>query len=147
MLDVKFGRGSFQKDMKDSIELARCMVEAGEGCGKRTTAFIKRMDKSIGNAVGNWLEVHECIEIMKSGKGSADLVSLCLVEAAQMLIQGGLVVSCSIKEGIKMAQENLANGKAYEKFKEMVIAQCEDVNVAEKHHDYPAAKCYVRKAC
>ena len=41
------------------------MVEAGEGCGKATTAFITRMDEPIGYAVGNWFEVEECIQVLE----------------------------------------------------------------------------------
>ena len=58
---------------------------------------------------------------MKSGDGPADLVNLCLVEAAQMLKQSGK--ANSLREGIEMARAHLKNGKAFAKFREMVIRQ------------------------
>uniref|UniRef100_A0A7S4T7X7 Thymidine phosphorylase n=1 Tax=Ditylum brightwellii TaxID=49249 RepID=A0A7S4T7X7_9STRA len=140
VLDVKFGRASFNKDTDESIELSKRMIQTGELCGKTTTAFITRMDHPIGNAVGNWLEVLECINVMKSGKGPKDLVNLCLVQAAQMLIQCGAVPSGTLKEGIIMARENLSNGKAYGKFREMVVSQGGDLRCIDKPEDYPRAQ-------
>lgn len=138
VLDVKFGEAAFQDSAADGIELAKSLIAAGEGGGKQTTAFVTRMDHPIGNAVGNWLEVKECIVTMKSGKGPTDLVNLCLVEAAQMLLQSGAVPSKTLREGIKMARTNLENGKAFAKWREMVIAQGGDVSVVDDVESYPS---------
>jgi len=71
---------------------------------------------------------------MKSGDGPADLVNLCLVEAAQMLKQSGKATS--LREGIEMAREHLKNGKAFAKFREMVIRQGGDVSVVDDVESY-----------
>jgi len=136
VLDVKVGLGAFQDSTADGIDLAKSLIAAGEGGGKQTTAFITRMDEPIGYAVGNWLEVKECITTMKSGDGPADLVNLCLVEAAQMLLQSGVVPSNTLREGIEMARANLKNGKAFAKFREMVIAQGGDISVVDDVESY-----------
>lgn len=137
VLDVKFGRSAFQKTAEESIELAKSLIAAGEGGGKRTTAFVTRMDHPIGQAIGNWLEVKECITTMKTGTGPTDLVNMCIVEAAQMLLQSGVVPSNTLKEGVDMARTHLANGKTYAKFREMVIAQGGDVSVVDNVESYP----------
>lgn len=138
VLDVKFGRSAFQKTSEESIELAKSLIAAGEGGGKQTTAFVTRMDHPIGKAIGNWLEVRECITTMKTGVGPTDLVNLCVVEAAQMLLQSGVVPSSTLEEGVEMARANLANGKAYAKFREMTIAQGGDVSVVDDVDSYPS---------
>ena len=138
VLDVKFGRSAFQKTSEESIELAKSLIAAGESGGKHTTAFVTRMDHPIGQGIGNWLEVKECITTMKTGVGPSDLVNLCVVEAAQMLLQSGVVPSNTLEEGIRMAKSNLANGKAYAKFREMTIAQKGDISVVDDVDSYPA---------
>ena len=137
VLDVKFGSGAFNPNPEESIELAKSMVEAGEGSGKQTTAFITSMDEPIGKAVGNWFEVVESVETLR-GEGPKDLEDLVVVQGGQMLLQGG--VCGSLNEGIAMARENLRNGKALEKFWQMVERQGGDVDVVKGVKEYPKAK-------
>ncbi|KAL7483921.1 hypothetical protein ACHAW6_009566 [Cyclotella cf. meneghiniana] len=145
VLDVKFGKGSFNSNIEESIELAKSMIQTGELCGIQTTAFITRMDSVLGYTVGNWLEVRECIEIMRMGESdlsttlcwqrSSDLIEVTLALAGQMLVQGGKATT--INQGIIMSKENLFNGKAWKRFKEMVRIQGGDLTCVEK---YPDAK-------
>ena len=116
------------------MELAAGMIETGELCGINTTALVTRMNSPLGYAVGNWLELIECIEIMSSPEAalselSKDLVNLTLALAGQMLAQGGK--ACNLKDGFNKAKENLLNGKAWNKFREMVAAQGGDVKTIE----------------
>lgn len=84
LLDVKTGSGSFMKTKKRSAELARIMVDIAKRSGKRARALITDMDKPLGNAIGNSLEVIEAIETL-GGKGPADLTEICVVLASEML--------------------------------------------------------------
>ncbi|GMI00499.1 hypothetical protein TrVE_jg2429 [Triparma verrucosa] len=140
VLDVKFGSGAFNHEVEESIELAKSMVEAGEGDNKQTTAFITSMDEPIGWAVGNWNEIHESIQVLSNENNplSADLVDLVVVQCGQMLLQGG--VASDLAEGIAMAKENLKNGKALAKFHEMVEAQGGSLEAVKDPKSYPAAK-------
>src|SRR5205809_1204363 len=64
VLDVKAGSGAFMKSEKDAVFLAELMVETGQRLGKRVSALITDMDQPLGRAVGNSLEVAECIEVL-----------------------------------------------------------------------------------
>ncbi|GMI16386.1 hypothetical protein TrLO_g12931 [Triparma laevis f. longispina] len=140
VLDVKFGSGAFNHEVEESIELAKSMVEAGEGDNKPTTAFITSMDEPIGWAVGNWNEIHESIQVLSNDENplSADLLNLVVVQCGQMLLQGG--VASTLQEGITMAKENLKNGKALAKFHEMVEAQGGSLEAVKNPTNYPSAK-------
>src|SRR5499427_7827030 len=120
VLDVKTGSGAFMKQEKDAIFLAELMVETGQRLGKRIVALITSMDQPLGSAVGNALEVAECIEVLK-GKGPADLRELCLVLTAWMFLLGKRVTTSD--EGRKLAEQTISSGQAFEKFKEMVRLQ------------------------
>jgi pyrimidine-nucleoside phosphorylase len=141
VLDTKCGRGAFQATVDDAIELAASMVATGEANGLvPTTAFLTRMDHPIGCAVGNWLEVKECIDIMRAGQGSRDLIELVLMQAGQMLLQSGVFPDCSFEDCVNKAQDALEGGKAFAKFREMVITQGGDVTVVDNSEAYPKAK-------
>src|SRR5579859_1469273 len=120
VLDVKTGNGAFMKAQKDAVFLAELMVETGQRLGKRIVALITDMDQPLGNAVGNALEVAECIEIL-NGKGPEDLRELCLVLSAWMFLLGRRVKN--VDEGRELAQRMISSGKAREKFREMIRLQ------------------------
>ena len=138
VLDVKTGAGAFNQDLQESIELAQSMVAAGEGAGKPTTAFITSMEQPIGRAVGNWVEIAECIDIMHGHmEGVDDTVALVEAQAAQMLVQGG--AASSFKDGVAMARDHLTNDKALDVFSAMVAAQGGDASLVSSPHSWPGA--------
>src|SRR5205823_4340617 len=75
VLDVKTGSGAFMKTEADSRRLAESLVSIGTASGVKTEAIITRMDAPLGRAVGNALEVIECIEVLK-GRGPDDLIDV-----------------------------------------------------------------------
>ena len=94
VLDVKYGHGAFQANVEDAQLLAESMVDVGEANGLiPTTAFLTNMDHPIGRAVGNWVEVEECIDVLKGNlkderlRLSQDLIALVVIQAGQMLYQ------------------------------------------------------------
>jgi pyrimidine-nucleoside phosphorylase len=147
VLDVKFGKGSFNSDLNEGLKLAKGMVQTGELCGIKSIALMTRMDEPLGCSVGNWLEVKECIDIMTSGKTesstgtnrfSKDLTELTLALAGLMLVQGGKAET--LRQGIIMARDHLLNGKAWVKFRRMVIAQGGDISYIDSPEKYSPAK-------
>lgn len=127
LLDVKTGSGAFMKTIDDSIALAQAMVSIGEHMGRKTIALITDMDRPLGKAIGNALEVKEAIATLQ-GDGPNDLTEVCLNLAANMLFLAG---KGSLEECLALAQEAIQTGRAFEKLKEMVQAQDGDVRVIE----------------
>src|SRR5436190_22777471 len=87
VLDVKTGRGAFMKTEADSRRLAQSLVSIGNASGVKTEAIISAMDAPLGRAVGNALEVIECLEVLK-GRGPQDLIDVSVEIAARMLVLG-----------------------------------------------------------
>jgi len=140
VLDVKTGNGAFMQTLEDSKTLARTMVQIGTHLGRRIIALITDMDQPLGLAVGNGLEVREAVEVLtgKIKKGEP-LYEICMLLAAHMLVISDL--AANEDEGRTMAEEALASGRAFAKFREMVAAQGGDPSVL----DTPDSLCRVRE--
>ena len=119
VLDVKTGSGSFMKSIEDSKKLASIMVDIGKRSGKKMTALITDMDRPLGNAIGNSLEVIEAIETLK-GNGPKDLYDLSIALSANMLYLAGKGEYSRCEE---MAKMSISDGTAFAKLTEMVKAQ------------------------
>lgn len=120
VLDVKTGSGAFMKTFEASEHLARLMVDTGTRAGTRTVAVLTTMDEPLGRFSGNWLEVWECVEIMRgiSHPLYADLVELSVVLAGWMLYLGDKAASAAA--GRRISLDLLHSGKAYQHFIAMV---------------------------
>jgi len=136
LLDVKVGSGAFMKSIPDARQLAELMVKIAEESGRKAVALISDMNQPLGQAVGNALEVREAIETLQN-HGPEDFVEHCLVVAAHMLALGGTVAN--YQEGRAVAEENLENGSAWEKFKTLIIAQGGDARYLENPGLFPEA--------
>ncbi len=136
LLDVKTGSGAFMKTEGDSIRLAQAMVSIGEHVGRRTIALITDMDRPLGNAIGNSLEIIEVCRTLQ-GNGPGDLTEICVELAANMLF---LANKGSMEDCRNMARNQIKNGEAFEKLKEMVSAQGGDTSVLEDNAKFTKAK-------
>lgn len=105
VLDVKTGSGAFMKSLEASRALAEALVRVARGAGVDCTAHITAMDRPLGQAVGNALEVREAVACLK-GEGPADLHDLVVALA-----------------GDDRADGVLRSGRALERFERMVEAQ------------------------
>jgi pyrimidine-nucleoside phosphorylase len=137
VLDVKTGSGAFMKSEKDAVFLAELMVETGQRLGKRVSALITDMDQPLGHAVGNALEVAECIEIL-NGRGPDDLRELSLILSAWMFLLGKRVGS--VDEGRELAEKMISTGKARDKFREMIRLQSGNTTVMDDLGLLPQAR-------
>ena len=142
VLDVKFGAGAFMKTRAEAEQLAASMTEVGRLMGVQMSSLLNPMDEPLGRAVGNALEVAECVEVLR-GSGPQDLITLVLDLAVE--------VSSAPREQLARW---LANGSAWRKFVEMVEAQDGDAAALEKldqvhrapvQHSYTATRSGVVK--
>ena len=128
VLDVKFGRGAFMKDILKARELAKSLVGTSNGLGISTIAVLSTMDSPIGNSVGNSVEILESVEAM-CGRGPDDLEELVCVLGGLLLESEGICKDFT--DGASMIQDSLYDGTALEKFRHMVAAQGGDSSIIE----------------
>ena len=142
VLDVKTGSGAFMKTYDASLHLARLMVATGEAAGTRTAALLTAMDEPLGRFSGNWVEVWECVDILKGVRHpmSADLIELSNILAGWMLFLGG--VTDSPEEGALLSDSLLRSGAAYTSWLAMVALQGGDTSFFQDPgaHHTPAAR-------
>ncbi|WP_123041230.1 pyrimidine-nucleoside phosphorylase [Cohnella candidum] len=136
VLDVKTGDGAFMKEMEDTRELARAMVDIGNRVGRRTIAVISDMSQPLGFAIGNALEVKEAIDTLR-GEGPADLYELSLTLGSHMVVLAGK--ADNVESARKLLEESVASGKALETFKTFLAAQGGDASVVDHPERLPTA--------
>ena len=119
LLDVKVGSGAFMKTIDDARLLAQAMVDIGNANGRLVKAVITDMDRPLGQAIGNALEIAEVIQTLK-GRGPQDLTHECLVMATHLLVMSekGDYDNC-----YSMVQTALQNGAGLAKLRELIVAQ------------------------
>jgi pyrimidine-nucleoside phosphorylase len=137
VLDVKTGSGAFLRRRSDCEYLASLMVSTAEAAGTRTVALLTDMSQPLGRAAGNWIELVECVELLRGERPeySADVRELSLILAGWMIHLGG--EAASAEAGRKRAEQALENGSATRVFMAMVEAQGGDLSVfdePEKFH-------------
>ncbi len=140
LLDVKTGDGAFMKTLDDSFELAKAMVDIGNGMNRETIGMITDMDEPLGFAVGNSLEVIEAIETLK-GNGPKDFVNLCETLGAYMLVLAKTVDT--FEEGVEKIREAISSGSALEKLKVFIENQGGDKRVVDDYSLFPQANIVV----
>jgi len=136
VLDVKTGSGAFMKTEADSRRLADMLVSIGNASGVKTEAVITDMDMPLGLAVGNALEVIECIEILK-GNCVGDLVDVSIELAARMLVLGQVAADRADAE--RQVRSAIATGHALERFRRIIEGQGGDPRVIDDYARLPAA--------
>ena len=118
VFDVKCGRGAFMKSRAEATALARALVAGAKGASRKAAALVTSMDEPLGYAVGNALEVQEAIDVLKGAASApADITELSVEFAAKMV---SLAKGFDMDKSRARCRENLANGRAYEVFAEMV---------------------------
>ena len=136
VLDVKTGSGSFMKSIEDSKTLAKLMVDIGKSAGKKIVALITNMDRPLGYAIGNSLEVIEAVETL-NGHGPEDFTEVCLTLAGYMLSLAG---KGSVEECREMAKRAIKDGSALAKFRQTVAAQGGNATLIDNPAKFAKAK-------
>ena len=127
LLDVKVGSGAFMKTIDDARALAKAMVDIGTENGRSVKAVLTDMDRPLGHAIGNALEIREVIDTLK-GHGPQDLTHECLIMAAHMLVLSHI---CDYETALSRVQEALDSGAALDRLRMMIDAQGGDSRVLD----------------
>jgi pyrimidine-nucleoside phosphorylase len=127
VLDVKTGSGAFLTRYEEAAHLGRLMVATGEAAGTRTVALLTSMDQPLGRFSGNWVEVWECVDILRNQRHpmSRDLIELSNVLAGWMLFLGGKAKTP--EQGALLSDDLLRSGAAYAAWCEIVALQGGDL--------------------
>jgi len=131
VIDVKVGSGAFMRDETRARALAKALVKTGNSCGIRTRGLVTDMNQPLGRAVGNSLEVKECIELLRGEvqPGARPVLDLSLELSANMLVLAH--VDDSLEAAHSRLQRTLVSGAALECFRHNVAAQGGDARVCD----------------
>lgn len=124
VIDLKVGDGALVKNLSDAKVLGEIMVEIGKHYNREVVCVVTNMNEPLGSAIGNTLEVMEAIETLQ-GKGPEDLRKVVLTLGSYMV---SMAKGISYRDASEELIENLRNGKAYNKFVEMVEKQGGNLN-------------------
>jgi pyrimidine-nucleoside phosphorylase len=136
VLDVKTGSGAFMKNEDDSRRLAESLVSIGNASGVKTEAVISAMDSPLGRAVGNALEVIECLEVLK-GRGPSDLIDVSVELTSRMLVLGR--VAADRVDAARQVRGAIASGAGLERFRAIVEHQGGDPHIVDDYSRLAAA--------
>jgi pyrimidine-nucleoside phosphorylase len=134
VLDVKTGSGAFMKTEADSRRLAESLVSIGNASGVRTEAIVTAMESPLGLAIGNALEVIECVEVLK-GRGPSDLVEVSVELTARMLVAGR--VASDRADADRRVREAIASGAGLQRFQQIIENQGGDPRVVDDYTRLP----------
>lgn len=136
VLDVKVGAGALMKTIEDARELSRRMITIGKAYDKKVICILSNMEEPLGYAVGNGLEVRECIDCLNN-KGPKDVMKLVLTLATHMVSAGKNI---DMETAQKEVIEVIHTGKAYEVFERWIQAQHGNVNAIKISERFVSVK-------
>ncbi len=141
VVDVKWGNGSFIRDVEQARQLARSITRVGRSMKRRCVALVTDMNQPLGDTVGTGLEIRETLQLLR-GEGPEDLKELVLKLGMEIVRLAG--VAGSTLSAKQTVLRHLNDGSALIKFKEMVAALGGNTEWLEDEDKLPKAK-YVRK--
>ena len=112
VMDVKVGRGAFLTGREQAEELARGLVAVGAAAGLAVVAVLTGMDRVLGRAAGNALEVREVVACLQGG-GPADLREVVLALGVEMCLLAGAQERGAAR---RQLEEALDGGAAWQRF-------------------------------
>ena len=137
VLDVKCGPTAFMKTLEDATALAQSMVAVGKAHGMQMRALITRMDAPLGWAIGNALEVMECVEILRGEHGDSELAQMSFRLAAEMLVMGG--AASTLEAAQAQVQASISKGTALETLRRFVALNGGDAQALDDFSRLPQA--------
>ena len=137
VLDVTVGSGAFMKNKEDAIKLSNMMKDIGNLANRETVCVLTNMNEPVGHAVGNTLEIIETIECLK-GNIPEDIKEIITTIGSYIIKLSGK--SDDLEQNKKMILANIENGKAYNKFLELIKNQNGDIEYIANTEKFERAK-------
>jgi pyrimidine-nucleoside phosphorylase len=137
VLDIKVGSGGLLPSPEVAVELASLVADLTRDRGCETVALLTALDRPLGRAVGNALELEEAIHALH-GEGPADLVELSSALAAEMLLLAGQTTT--LKAARDRVGRAITSGAAARKLGEIIDAQGGNPSVVEDPSVLPQAE-------
>ena len=123
VIDVKVGNGALMKNKEDATTLAKIMINIGKRFNKKVVCVLTNMDEPLGYAIGNGLEIKECIDLLH-GNGPKDLKDLVYI-LTEIYLENENITSA---EAIKLIDAKINSSEAYDKFVEWIKYQNGNIN-------------------
>lgn len=120
-IDLKIGSGALLTTLKEGEELANLMVNVAKKMKRNITVTITAMDKPLGRAIGNFLEVKESADFLLGKSTSEDLKEIISEFAIEILLK--TKKAKTEDEARKLYNEVISSKKAYECFLTWIKAQ------------------------
>jgi pyrimidine-nucleoside phosphorylase len=128
VLDVKRGSGAFLPELDRALQLSHLMVALGQEHGLPIVALLTAMDRPLGRAIGNALEVEEAVQTLR-GEGPPDVIRLTYSLGAELLVMSG---AAPTRDAAHRSMEvSISSGRAAEKFQELIEAQGGDPEIVD----------------
>ncbi len=137
VLDVTVGSGAFMKNKEEATKLSNIMKNIGNLADRETVCVLTNMNEPVGHAVGNTLEIIETIECLK-GNIPQDIKEIVTTIGSYIIKLSGK--NDNLEQNKKMILENIENGKAYNKFLELIENQDGDIEYIKDIEKFEKAK-------
>ncbi|MDR2667629.1 MAG: thymidine phosphorylase [Puniceicoccales bacterium] len=142
VVDVKWGNGSFIKDLEQAKTLARTIARACDAFQRKSVVLVTDINQPLGDSVGTALEIEEAVRFLKTEEGEDDFKQLVLRMGVEVVRLAG--VAGSTLSAKQMVQRSLSSGDALKKFKEIIAAHGGDTSYIDDTEKLPKAR-FVRK--
>lgn len=130
VLDVKTGGGAFMRTVDDARKLASLMVKIGRHLGRNTVAVITDMDRPLGMAVGNGLEMREAIEGLTGKIPYNDpLMQVSFVLAGRLLMLSN--IASTQEDAEIMLKKAVEDGSGFTRLRSMLEEMGGDVRYVD----------------
>ncbi len=131
IIDVKVGNGAFMREEARARDLAHALVSTGNSCGIKTRALLTDKNQPLGSAVGNSLEIQECINLLRgeANEAARPVLDLSIELSAHMLLLANVDETIEAARG--RLDEVVRSGKALECLQRNIEAQGGDPRVCD----------------
>ena len=137
VFDITFGKGTYIENKEEAKRLAKLLIKLGKSVNKEVVCLISSINQPLGTSIGDILEMKETIMALR-GIISEDLGNM--VEVLGSLMISLATDNKDLDQNTQMIKEEIKSGRAFEKFKEMIVKQGGDIKYVDDPELLPRSK-------